>query len=174
MKQRLRIHLALAFSLLLMIPMLGLAQSHSGNGSQPAPYPKLKTSGSTEAVKKQHEMDVKKWQEQERLRNERIKAGTNTTPKPSAEKQQRLAEKMAGVAPAKPSSRVSKGTREKVLVDLPGFPKYVYTGDVQADEKNYQLAKAKWMNENPELYEKYIKENRFTNRQLSRPTPAKP
>ena len=162
MKQRLRIHLALAFSLLLMIPMLGLAQSQSSNGTQPAPYPRLKSSGSPEAIKKQHEADVKKWQEQERLRNERLKSGVNTKATPSDNQKKRIAEKEAGIAPNKSKSAPKKNVREKTIVDLPGYPKYVYSGDPQLDEKNYQLAKTKWMNENPGLYEKYLKENRIS------------
>jgi hypothetical protein len=171
MKQRLRIHLALAFSLLLMIPMLGLAQSQSSNGTQPAPYPRLKSSGSPEATKKQHEADVKKWQEQERLRNERLKSGVNTKSTPSDNQKKRIAEKEAGVAPGNVKSSPKKNERERTIVDLPGYPKYVYTGNPQLDEKNYQLAKTKWMNENPGLYEKYLKENRISGARSKRITP---
>ncbi len=55
------------------------------------------------------------------------------------------------------SSKVSKkNTREIEVLDLPGFPKYIITGDTKADEKNYQAAKAKWMDENPEVYKESV------------------
>lgn len=153
--------------------MLGLAQSQSSNGTQPAPYPRLKSSGSPEATKKQHEADVKKWQEQERLRNERLKSGVNTKSTPSDNQKKRIAEKEAGVAPSKVKSAPRKNERERTIVDLPGYPKYVYSGNPQLDEKNYQLAKTKWMNENTGLYEKYLKENRISGAKSTRLTPQR-
>lgn len=46
--------------------------------------------------------------------------------------------------------------REMTLIDLPGFPKYEITGDAKADELRYQEAKAKWIRENPEAYQKLL------------------
>jgi len=172
MKQRLRNQLLLTVSFLLMVPLMFLAQSQSSSEPRPAPYPGLKAKSSPSEVQKQHEKDVQQWKEAERLRNENLKNSRNTSPKPSADKQKRLAEKMAGVAPAKTNGKVNPQHREVKYVNLPGYPAYVFTGNPALDEKNYQLAKAKWMDENKALYEKYIRENKKSDRKLSRPASA--
>lgn len=55
-----------------------------------------------------------------------------------------------------------KGAVEKrdiTIIDLPGYPKYEMTGDAKADELRYQEAKAKWIRENPEAYQKLLNKN---------------
>lgn len=69
-----------------------------------------------------------------------------------------LPAKKQAVAPAN-----EQAVREHVILDLPGFPKYVSTGNAALDEKNYEAAKAKWMNENPQLYRQYIENARKGN-----------
>lgn len=169
MKQRLRLQLTLAFSLLLMIPVVSLAQSKSSPGSKPAPYPNLKSTGNPEADIKQHQKAVAKWQEQEKLRNEAIRKSSNLSPKVSPEVKKRLEEKRAGIAPSVTKQKPVPGQREITIVDLPGYPKFIATGNIAADEKNYQTAKAQWMDQNPGLYEKYLKENRLKTGNLKRP-----
>lgn len=169
MKQRLRIQLVLVFSLLLMIPVVSFAQSKSTSGSQPAPYPNLKSTGNPEADIMQHQKDVQKWQKEEQQRNNSLRNSSNLTAKPSAVSKQRLVEKEAGVAPSTKKSKLSKGTREITILNLPGYPKFVATGNPDLDEKNYQLAKAKWINENPDLYQKHLKEGQLKSGTLKRP-----
>jgi hypothetical protein len=43
---------------------------------------------------------------------------------------------------------------EVPIVDEPGYPKYVVTGDQDKDEEQYANSKAKWVQENPEKYNK--------------------
>lgn len=172
MKQRLRIQLVLVFSLLLMIPVVSFAQSKSTAGSQPAPYPNLKSTGNPEADIKQHQKDVQKWQQKEQQRNSSLQKSTNVSSKPSNATKQRLEEKKVGVAPSAKKQKPVAGQREITIVNLPGFPKFIATGNPALDEKNYQAAKAKWMEENPELYQKHLKEGQLKNRTLKRPNTA--
>ena len=39
--------------------------------------------------------------------------------------------------------------REKTLIDIPGFPKYIDTGDPELDIAAYQTIAQKWANEHP-------------------------
>lgn len=152
-----------------MIPVVSFAQSKSTSGSQPAPYPNLKSTGNPEADIKQHQKDVQKWQQKEQQRNSSLQKSTNVTSKPSAASKKRLDEKNAGVAPTAKKQKAVAGQREITIVNLPGYPKFIATGNPALDEKNYQEAKAKWMEENPELYQKHLKEGQLKNRSLKRP-----
>jgi hypothetical protein len=40
------------------------------------------------------------------------------------------------------------------LVNEPGFPPYIMTGNKEKDDANYSAAKDKWIKENPERYKK--------------------
>ena len=42
------------------------------------------------------------------------------------------------------------------MVDLPGFPVYLNTGNTRTDIENYKIAKDKWIIEHQELYNKYL------------------
>jgi hypothetical protein len=169
MKQRLRIQLVLVFSLLLMIPVVSFAQSKATSGSQPAPYPNLKSTGNPEADIKQHQKDVQKWQQGEQLRNSNLKKSTNVTSKPSLTSKQKIERKNAGNPAVVQKQKPAIGQREITIVDLPRYPKFIATGNPALDEKNYQLAKAKWIDENPELYQKHLKEGQFKKGTLKRP-----
>lgn len=169
MKQRLRIQLVLVFSLLLMIPVVSFAQSKAASGSQPAPYPNLKSTGNPEADIKQHQKDVQKWQQKEQQRNSSLQKSTNVTSKPSSTSKQKVEGKKAGVPPVAQKQKPAIGQREITIVDLPRYPKFIATGNPTVDEKNYQLAKAKWMDENPDLYQKHLKEGQLKKGTLKRP-----
>jgi hypothetical protein len=118
------------------------------------------STGNPEADRINYEKAVKEWNEAERLRVQGLRkdaAGRNVSTKPIAKEK------------VKPEHRVSQDAavsagkaREITIIDLPGYPKYIVTGDPQLDEKNYQAAKAKWMNENSAIYEKYVKEHSAT------------
>lgn len=43
-------------------------------------------------------------------------------------------------------------TTSTQLVNEPGFPPYINTGDKVKDDANYKAAKIKWISENPERY----------------------
>ena len=45
----------------------------------------------------------------------------------------------------------TKGT-PKQLVNEPGFPQYVDTGNKEKDDANYKAAKDKWIQEHPDRY----------------------
>jgi hypothetical protein len=169
MKQRLRIQLVLVFSLLLMIPVVSFAQSKSSAVSQPAPYPNLKSTGNPEADIKQHQKEVQKWQQKEQQRNSSLQKNSNTTSKPSSVSNKRIEEKKKGLAPVEKKQKTSAGQREITVLNLPGYPKFIATGNPELDEKNYQLAKAKWIDENPELYQKHLKEGQMKKGILKRP-----
>lgn len=169
MKQRLRIQLVLVFSLLLMIPVVNFAQSKTSTVSQPAPYPNLKSTGNPEADIKQHQKEVQKWQQKEQQRNSSLKKNSNTTSKPSPLSNQRIEEKKKGLAPPAKKQKPSVGQREITVLNLVGYPKFIATGNPELDEKNYQLAKAKWIEENPELYQQHLKEGQLKKGTLKRP-----
>jgi hypothetical protein len=58
--------------------------------------------------------------------------------------------------PAKTNKNTTK--REHTIVDLPGYPKYISTGQPEKDEITYQRAKALWIKENQHIYQNYLKE----------------
>ncbi|MEX1188044.1 MAG: hypothetical protein WED33_02230 [Bacteroidia bacterium] len=154
MKQYLRIQLLMAISLLL-IPLSGFSQKSSQQSENPAPFPRLISSGNPEADKINYEKAVQAWKDQERQRIERIQNQPGSTDLSNKVVQK---EKSGVTTPASQSS-FNKNVREITIVDLPGYPKYLVTGDPVQDEKLYQLAKAKWMDENPVLYKKYIQDH---------------
>ncbi|HEY6162629.1 MAG TPA: hypothetical protein VI112_15475 [Bacteroidia bacterium] len=45
----------------------------------------------------------------------------------------------------------TKGT-SKQLVNEPGFPQYIDTGNKEKDDANYKAAKEKWIQEHPDRY----------------------
>jgi hypothetical protein len=59
----------------------------------------------------------------------------------------------AGRLEADPKQKRSK---EITIVDYPGYPKYIETGDADLDSRNYQKAKMKWIKENPKAYEEIL------------------
>ena len=165
MKQRFRLKRLLVLGIVLVLPMLASAQSSKANRpSQQAAYPTLTNSGDRAADLKKFEAEVEKWKVAEQERNAgKAKVITSTASKSS---------KAPSMSPADKLSKV--GTREIKRVDIQGFPSFYATGNQEADEKAYQEAKARWMTANPGVYEKYLKDNRITNRTLSRPKSTKP
>lgn len=169
MKQCLRNQLLMAVCLLL-IPLSGFSQKSNQQSETPAPYPKLIATGNPEADKINHEKAVQAWKQQEKERVERVqleKGSTNVSSKAVQREKGNLSTKNAG------TSRSSKTkSREIQIIDLPGFPKYIITGDTNADEKNYQAAKSKWVDENPQLYKEYVqKHSANSNKKLNRRKP---
>ncbi|HPH81627.1 MAG TPA: hypothetical protein PL185_03595 [Flavobacteriales bacterium] len=160
MKQCLRVQLLLVFSLML-IPLASFSQSSANRGSIPAPYPKLKSTGNAEADRVNHEKAVQAWKETERIRVKSLQTTnpsvTNTKTKPGKEKADRLAKKNNGIVDKNIGK--NQNQRTEVILDLPGYPKYVTTGNVELDEKNYQVAKAKWMDEHSDLYKQYVQQH---------------
>jgi hypothetical protein len=155
---------------LLLIPLSGFSQKYSQQSETPASYPKLIATGNPDLDKSNHEKAVQAWKQQERERIERLqleKGSTNVSSKPVPREKGNVGSENGSFSRSSKSS-----SREIELVDLPGFPKYVITGDTRADEKSYQAAKAKWMDENPELYKEYIQKNSGnSNKKLDRRKP---
>jgi hypothetical protein len=169
MKQLLRIQLLMALSLLL-IPLSGFSQKAAQPGTTPAPLPKLQSTGNAELDKANYEKAVKTWREQERQRIERLQSDAsqkNVSTAPSSQKSKDVKDKQDG----KISSRKSANSREVTILDLPGYPKYIATGDPAHDEKVYQAAKAKWIDENPALYKSYVEQHSVKSGKLQRRTP---
>jgi hypothetical protein len=166
MKQRFRLKRLLAIGFVLALPVLANAQAGNANRSaQQAPYPKLTNSGNKAADLKQFEAAVEQWKkaEQERNANSKQRVGSSNAGNKSNASASRTNQKLA-----------QAGHREIKRVDIPGFPSFIATGNAEADEKAYQAAKARWMAENPEVYEKYLRDNRIENRKLHRPQTTKP
>jgi len=171
MKQLFRIQLLMALSLLL-IPLSGYSQKSTKPESTPAPFPKLTSTGNQEADKANYDLAVKAWKEQERQRIERVQndpSQKNVSTKPSPAQKQLAKEKQEGKIIARPTS-----TREVTILDLPGYPKYVATGNPSLDEKVYQEAKAKWIDENSAIYKEYVEAHSVKSGKLKRQTPETP
>jgi hypothetical protein len=163
MKQRFRLKRLLVLGIVLVLPMLASAQGSKANRpSQQAAYPTLTNSGDRAADLKKFEAEVAKWKKAEQERNAgKAKVVTSTASKSSSK--------------TSTADKLNKaGHREIKRVDIQGFPSFYATGNHEADEKAYQEAKARWMTANPGVYEKYLKDNRITNRTLSRPKSTKP
>lgn len=160
MKQCLRVQLLLVFSLML-IPLASFSQSSAARGSSPAPYPKLQSTGNPETDRANFTKAVKVWQENERKRVEALRSSnpssTNTSTKVGKDKQDRLRAKETGVVAPEISGKHQE--RSLTIIDIPGYPKYITTGNPELDEKNYQVAKAKFMDEHSDLYKKYVEEH---------------
>jgi hypothetical protein len=160
MKQFIYVKIQLAFCLMMLIPMLGISQSKSTSASRQAPYPQLKSTGNPEFDKQQHAKAVKIWQEGEKLRLETQKKTANVPVNVSTNVVPSKQKASLGTASVYSSQRISKGQQREIsFTDIPGYPKFIATGNSELDNKNYQKAKAKWMDENPDAYQKYIKEH---------------
>ena len=61
------------------------------------------------------------------------------------------------------TSNITSGGGSTAVTDLPGFPKYVNTGDAELDKANYSAAKELWISNNQELYNKTVNANTNTN-----------
>ena len=59
-------------------------------------------------------------------------------------------------------------SKEITIVDYPGYPKYVETGNADLDSRNYQKAKMKWIKENPKAYEEILNKDAMIKQEESR------
>jgi hypothetical protein len=167
MKHFTSFQLQFAFALLLLFPLAVSAQNNSNGNLKPNPYPVLKSTGNPVSDKIAHEQAVKDWNEKELKRNQILKEVQNAPLSgdvkndPSRSKNLERKESMSKTTDVE-KSNVSN-IRQTTIIELPGFPKYVSTGNFELDEKNYSANKAKWINENPEAYQNYLKELRKEN-----------
>lgn len=85
-----------------------------------------------------------------------------TPKKPTTIKAEKKVESGTPKKTVAPSVKQSN-KKEPVERSIPGmpesFPKYIDTGNKQEDDKNYNIAKKKWIEENPELYKKLSSKN---------------
>ncbi len=56
-----------------------------------------------------------------------------------------------------PEERAMSGSAKTYITSM-GFPKYERSGDKEMDDINYRIAKDKWINENPEEYDKLLED----------------
>lgn len=156
MKQCFRFQLQLLVCMLL-ISLAGYSQNNASSSSTPNPMPKLQSTGNAEVDRVNHAKAVEAWKEKESKRVEQLRSNSvdskNTSAKSNVVKTKSNsgAEKNSNVSNSK-DARV----RETTIIDLPGYPKYISTGNPSMDEKNYQNAKADWINANPAAYNKYL------------------
>jgi hypothetical protein len=160
MKNILRIRNLAAASLLIMAPLFGSAQSN-GASQHPAPYPTPNFTGNSEQDIRKHEQAVEQWKQQENGRNEGLSKKTNLTSSNSSKPSKNAARE---VQPAN-----AKEPRKIQFVDIPGFPAYLATGNIELDNANYDRAKADWIAAHPQEYEAYLQNNKLTNKNFTRP-----
>jgi hypothetical protein len=167
MKHFTSFQLQFAFILLLLLPVAVSAQNKPNRDSKPAPYPVLKSTGNSSQDKQAYENAVKEWNENELKRNQELKKVQNAPLSGNAKddvtisKNLERKESLSKVNEMELSS--TSNIRQTTIIDLPGYPKYVSSGNEELDEKNYQQNKAKWINDNPAAYENYLKELRKQN-----------
>ena len=167
MKHFTSFQLQFAFALLLLFPLAVSAQNNSNGNLKPNPYPVLKSTGNPVSDKLAHEQAVKDWNEKELKRNQILKQVQNAPLSadvkndPAHSKNLDRKESMSNKNDIE-LSEVST-IRQNTIIDLPGFPKYVSTGNFELDEKNYSANKAQWIKANPEEYQNYLKELRKKN-----------
>jgi hypothetical protein len=160
MKQYIYVKFQLAFCLMLMLPMLAISQSKPVTTLKQASYPQLKSTGNPEFDKQQHAKAVKAWQEAEKSRLQAIQKTTNAPVNVSSGVAPVKQNTKLGTAPTSPAQRISKSQQREIsFTDIPGYPKFIATGNSELDNKNYQKAKTKWMDQNPDAYQKYVKEH---------------
>jgi hypothetical protein len=145
---------------MLLISLAGYSQNNASSSSIPNPMPKLQSTGSAEIDRVNHEKAIQAWKEKESKRVEQLRSNSpdakNTYVKSNVVK----SKSNTGTQKSSNAS-ISKDARirETTIIDLPGYPKYISTGNPSMDEKNYQTAKADWINANPDAYKKYLAEH---------------
>ena len=159
MKQCFRFQLHLLICMLL-ISLAGYSQNNASSSSTPNPMPKLQSTGNAEIDRVNHAKAIEAWKEKESKRVEQLRSNSvdakNTSVKSNNVKSKSNKEVQMNSNPV-----ISKDARirETTIIDLPGYPKYISTGNTSLDEKNYQNAKADWINSNPAVYNKYLSEH---------------
>ncbi len=159
MKQCFRFQLHLLICMLL-ISLAGYSQNNASSSSTPSPMPKLQSTGNAEIDRVNHAKAVEAWKEKESKRVEQLRSNSVDS-KNTSVKSNKVKSKSNTVAPKSETVPISKDARirETAIIDLPGYPKYISTGNPSMDEKNYQNAKADWINANPAAYNKYLAEH---------------
>jgi hypothetical protein len=159
MKQCFRFQLHLLICMLL-ISLAGYSQNNASSSSTPNPMPKLQSTGNAEIDRVNHEKALQAWKEKESKRVEQMRSNS-VDAKNTSVKSNVVKSKSNTVAPLSSNASFSKDARirETTIIDLPGYPKYISTGNPSLDEKNYQIAKADWINANPAAYNKYLSEH---------------
>jgi len=145
---------------MLLISLAGYSQNNASSSSTPNPMPKLQSTGNAEIDRANHEKAVQAWKEKESKRVEQLRSNSvdakNTSVKSNVVKSKsNTGDQKSYNASNSKDSRI----RETTIIDLPGYPKYISTGNPSLDEKNYQNAKADWINANPAAYNKYLSEH---------------
>ena len=159
MKQCFRLQLRLLICMLL-ISLAGYSQNNASSSSTPIPMPKLQSTGNAEIDRVNHAKAVEAWKVKESKRVELLRSNSVDSKNTSVK---------SNVVKSKTNTATQKSTnesnskdariRETTIIDLPGYPKYISTGNPSMDEKNYQNAKADWINANPAAYSKYLSEH---------------
>jgi hypothetical protein len=160
MKNILRIRNLAAAGLIIMAPLFGSAQSN-GTSSQPAPYPTPNFTGNSEQDIQQHERSVEQWKQLEKSRNEELNKKTNLS-SAKTKKSEDSAVREAQVSGVMEPRKIQ-------YVDIPGFPAFIATGNIDVDNANYARAKAEWIDSHPQEYEAYLNKNKLTNKNFTRP-----
>ena len=159
MKQCFRFQLLMLICMLL-ISLAGYSQNKASSSSTPNPMPKLQSTGNAEIDRVNHAKAIEAWKEKESKRVEQLRS-KSVDAKNTSVKSKNVNVKSSKEVQMNSNSSISKDARirETTIIDLPGYPKYVSTGNPSMDEKNYQIAKADWINANQEIYNKYLAEH---------------
>jgi len=155
MKQFLRVAMLQALFVVLLSPLSGNAQQQTSGSLTPIPYPVLKSTGNPDVDKKNHEEAVKRWEIAEKKRNESLKS--NGTSNSSAGTQRDLSAQEAKIQ-KELQKNPEKFHREITIIDLPGYPKYIATGNPKEDDARYDSEKAIWISKNETLYQNYLQD----------------
>ena len=159
MKQCFRLQLRLLICMLL-ISLAGYSQNNASSSSTPNPMPKLQSTGNAEIDRVNHKKAIEAWKEKESKRVEQLRSNSIDA-KNTSVKSNNVKSKSNKTVKMNSEPSISKDARirEITIIDLPGYPKYISTGNPALDEKNYQTAKAEWINANPAAYNKYLLEH---------------
>ena len=154
MKQcsRFQLHLLLC---MLLISLAGYSQNNASGSSTPIPLPKLQSTGNAELDRANHAKAIQVWKENESKRVESLRSNPLDKGNTSGKSKEKDHKSTIESNSYNKDSRI----RETTIIDLPGYPKYVSTGNPSMDEKIYQNAKANWINENSDVYNKYVAEH---------------
>ena len=171
MKQCFRFQLQLLVCMLLL-SLAGYSQNNASSSSTPNPMPKLQSTGNAEIDRANHAKAVEAWKEKESKRVQQLRSNSvdakNTSVKSNNVNSKSKKEVQMN---SNPSNSKDARIRETTIIDLPGYPKYISTGNPSLDEKNYQNAKADWINANPAAYNKYLSEHTNGSGKLKRKQP---
>ena len=171
MKQCFRFQLQLLVCMML-ISLAGYSQNNASSSSTPNPMPKLQSTGNAEIDRANHAKAVQAWKEKESKRVEQMRSNSVDAKNTSVKSNVVKSKSNTGTQKSSNASNSKDARiRETTIIDLPGYPKYISTGNPSLDEKNYQNAKADWINANPAAYNKYLSEHTNGSGKLKRKQP---